>query len=290
MLSGWLAKKHSPFILHAIGLLLLIVVGSVDYITDDLAFLIFYIIPIAWGAWFAGRGAGILYAVISACTWTIVNAGYQPTTQVWWIGEKFIFLLLFAWVFSRLHGALAKEQELSRTDPLTGAMNRRCFWELAEHEMQRSGRSHRPMTLVYLDADNFKKVNDTLGHKTGDQLLQSIAAVLVKNLRKSDMVARLGGDEFVILLPETGFDAAGAVLEKIRAELLAEMSRHLWPVTFSIGAMSFQDIPGSFDEVVHLSDTLMYAVKESGKNAVRHELYKSNGVIRGNGLTSILVS
>src|SRR5580658_5955608 len=169
---------------------------------------------------------------------------------------------------SRLKSLLAKEQELARIDPLTTVPNRRAFYEALDKERVRSRRYRRPFTIAYVDLDNFKKVNDSLGHAVGDELLVQVALGLRSNLRASDFVGRLGGDEFGVLLPET--DAAGAkhALSKLRLRLLEEMKAHSWHVTFSIGAATFLDPPDSLDVIIRMADETMYAIKAHGKDDV----------------------
>jgi diguanylate cyclase (GGDEF)-like protein len=169
---------------------------------------------------------------------------------------------------SRLKDLLAKEHELARVDPLTMVPNRRAFYEALDKELARSLRHRRPFTIAYVDLDNFKKVNDSLGHAVGDELLVEVAAGLRSNLRVSDYVGRLGGDEFALLLPETDATAAKLVLCKLRLRLLEEMKAHSWQVTFSIGAATFLDPPNSLDVIVRMADETMYAIKAHGKDNV----------------------
>jgi diguanylate cyclase (GGDEF)-like protein/PAS domain S-box-containing protein len=119
----------------------------------------------------------------------------------------------------RLEDALAKEQEAATTDALTHLANRRAFYAAGETEVRRARRYQRPLALAYLDLDNFKAVNDGLGHEVGDALLVTVAALVRGNVRSTDMVARLGGDEFAVLLPETDDAAARTVMEKVSAAL-----------------------------------------------------------------------
>jgi len=169
---------------------------------------------------------------------------------------------------SRLKTLLAKEHDLARIDSLTSVPNRRAFYEALDKERVRSVRYRRPFTIAYLDLDNFKKVNDSLGHAEGDELLVQVAAGLTSNLRTSDYVGRLGGDEFAILLPETDATAAQLVLSKLRLRLLEEMKARSWKVTFSIGAATFLDPPDSLDVIIRMADETMYAIKTHGKNNV----------------------
>jgi len=169
---------------------------------------------------------------------------------------------------SRLKNLLAKEQELARIDPLTMVPNRRAFYEALDKERVRSLRYHRPFTIAYVDLDNFKKVNDSLGHAVGDELLVEVAMGVRSNLRDSDYVGRLGGDEFAILLPETDATAAQLVLRKLRLRLLEQMKAHSWQVTFSIGAATFLDPSDSLDVIIRMADETMYAIKAHGKDNV----------------------
>jgi diguanylate cyclase (GGDEF)-like protein len=173
-----------------------------------------------------------------------------------------------------LRSAMEREKELARTDPLTGAMNSRAFGELATAELHRARRYERPFTLAYVDIDDFKAVNDRFGHSTGDTLLRLVAETMKQNSRAVDVIARVGGDEFVILLPETGPGPAQVVSRKLQERLLGVVQQNEWPVTFSIGAITFISPPATVDEMLRLADRLMYSAKKSGKNQIRHEIHK----------------
>src|SRR5262249_56453067 len=122
------------------------------------------------------------------------------------------------------------------------------------------------------DIDDFKLVNDTFDHETGDKLLATVAAELQRNLRRFDMVARLGGDEFVILLPQTSAESARSVLGKLNELLRNTTQRGGWKVTFSIGAVTFQNPHLPIEEMIRLADELMYSVKATGKNRIAYSL------------------
>lgn len=116
------------------------------------------------------------------------------------------------------------------------------------------------------------KVNDSFGHQAGDDLLCLVAEIIRRNLRATDLAARFGGDEFAVLLPETGADAARAVVQRLQGQLLGAVRTREWPVTFSIGVVTFNDAPEAVDEMVKRADNLMYAVKQSGKNSIKQEV------------------
>lgn len=268
-------KDLSAPAVTAIALLLVATVGLLDSITGpEYSSSPFYLLPVVLTAWYAGRGYAILIAVVSAAAWLAAGITgqiyHEQTLVLLWNDTMELCLFLFAaYVISALRGRLDSEEELARTDQLTGIANRRRFGELADAEIRRSRRYSEPFTVVYLDIDNFKTVNDTLGHSEGDRLLRQVATTIMAAIRESDTVARLGGDEFGLLLPETDGDAAVAVAAKIHASLKAHVEQH-WPVTFSIGMVTYHEAPASTDEMIRFVDQLMYEVKTTGKDELRH--------------------
>ncbi len=173
-----------------------------------------------------------------------------------------------------LRSAVEREQELARTDSLTGLTNRRAFCEMSSGEIDRAQRYHRPFTVAYVDIDNFKTVNDRFGHSTGDTLLRVVAHTMKSNSRAVDVIARLGGDEFAIFLPETGPEPGRAVIRKLHERLLDAMRQHEWPVTFSIGVITFIRPPSTVDQMIRFADGLMYTAKNGGKNRIMNEIHE----------------
>jgi diguanylate cyclase (GGDEF)-like protein len=168
---------------------------------------------------------------------------------------------------------LTHEKEISRIDFLTGIRNRRHFIELVNMEINRARRYEHPFTVVCLDLDNFKAVNDCFGHTTGDILLRLVAHTIRENIGVTDTVARLGGDEFGILMPETGRNVAEVIIQRVQKINLDSMRKHGWPVTLSIGVVIFTSPPSTVDEVLRISDRLMYTAKEGGKNSIQYEVF-----------------
>lgn len=268
-------KGLSRPVVTAIALLLVASVGLFDSMTGPgYSFSAFYLLPVVLAAWYAGRGYAILVSVASAAAWLAAGiAGrmyYEHTLVLLWNDTMELCLFLFAaYVISAFRGRLDREEELARTDQLTGIANRRRFGELADAEIRRSRRYSESFTIIYLDIDNFKTVNDTLGHSEGDSLLRHVASTLTTAIRESDTVARLGGDEFGLLMPETDGDAAVKVATKIGAGLKVQVEQR-WPVTFSVGMVTYLKAPPSTDEMIRVADKLMYEVKDSGKDELRH--------------------
>jgi len=173
-------------------------------------------------------------------------------------------------LFRSLLALYLKERELSRRDTKTGALNDRAFKELLTYEIKRSRRNVAPLTLVSLDLDGFKNVNDDLGHATGDLVLKVVAWTMQGTLREIDSVARLGGDEFALLLPETNAENARLVLDKLQGALKNAMTTYKWTVTFSVGVVTFKTPGATADSMIDMADKTMLLVKKTGKNRVSY--------------------
>ncbi|MBB3693439.1 diguanylate cyclase [Sphingomonas sp. BK580] len=162
---------------------------------------------------------------------------------------------------------------IAQSDHLTGALTRRGFVEQVELEIARFARYQRPSSLIILDLDHFKSINDEHGHDTGDQVLRHVAEVIKATIRPSDVLGRLGGEEFGVLLPEAGRDDAVTAAERIRraieARPLALVDRSSLPVTASLGIAPVDASTASFADWLRAADAMLYAAKEAGRNAVR---------------------
>lgn len=165
---------------------------------------------------------------------------------------------------------LRQEKHLARIDFLTGAANRRAFYEAIERELGRLRRYGRPFSVAYVDIDNLKQLNDDLGHESGDAILCEVSATARKHLRQTDMIGRIGGDEFGILFSEADSRAARGAADNFNNYLLEAMRQNQWPVTISIGLVTCLTAPTSVEELIRKTDELMYKVKKSGKNNIRH--------------------
>jgi diguanylate cyclase (GGDEF)-like protein len=250
--------------------------ATLDELTGiEISFALFYVGPVFLAAWFAGPWAGVAISVLSAVAWQVANqlaaeSFSGPLIPLWNTFSRLTVLVVISVLLTRLKQALERERTLSRVDPLTRVANARAFHESALDEITRARRHERPLTILFVDLDNFKQINDRSGHAAGDAVLQSVAGTLARSVRDTDRVARLGGDEFVVLFPETDCQAAAVALGHLREELLGEMQRNGWAVTFSMGARTYSEPPGSADELIQSADTLMYAAKQNGKSRIEH--------------------
>jgi diguanylate cyclase (GGDEF)-like protein len=171
-----------------------------------------------------------------------------------------------------LQEANARLERLAVTDGLTGVFNHRRFQEQLQAELLRSERHKRPMGVLMVDVDFFKKVNDAMGHPAGDELLRRLAEVLSADLRATDLIARYGGEEFAVILPETTKSEAMQVAERMRqaVETRINSGERTWPnkVTVSIGVATFPEDGKSGEQVLTSADQAMYVAKRQGRNRV----------------------
>ena len=248
------------------------------YVGPELSFSVFYTGPIMIAVWYGGRTQGVVIAIAAAVIWLLADVAVSPPYShtlipLWNTLVRFAFFAIIMSLLLTVKRKLALEESLADTDPLTGLANRRLFQEQLEHEYVRVQRYPEPYTIAYIDLDNFKYINDSLGHDVGDELLRKVAVKLDENIRATDLVARLGGDEFALLLPVLDSRSSVTVLKNIQESLQRTMDDNLWPVTFSIGAITFEDTMESTRDMVKAVDDLMYKVKKEGKNNLRFEVW-----------------
>jgi diguanylate cyclase (GGDEF)-like protein len=165
-----------------------------------------------------------------------------------------------------------RAEALSVTDDLTQLYNSRYLSQVLRRETKRASRSGRPLSLLFIDLDGFKSINDTHGHLFGSRALVEAAGVIRASARETDMVARFGGDEFALLLPDTGSDGAVSVGERIRDRIAAtrflERDGLNIRLTVSIGVATLPDVATSAESLVQAADEAMYWVKDHGKNGI----------------------
>lgn len=253
-----------------------VVISCLDLYTGYfLSFSVFYAFPVVLIAWTIGKKSGVALAFLSAAVWILIgefnrDVSFGGVTLIWNFCIRSFFLTLFALVTSELREQMRNEEYLADVDGLTGLLNRRSFYEVYEKLFANAKRYKHPISFAYLDLDNFKTINDRLGHEAGDEVLRIVSDIISQHIRQSDLASRLGGDEFAIVLTETGFDGAGLTFKKLQSEVNAAMSERNWEVTMSVGAISCINLPDNCTEIISAADQLMYQVKKGGKNNLVH--------------------
>ncbi len=256
------------------------VLGWLDYITGfEITFSFFYLLPISLAAWHLGVEWATIITTLSTITWTYTNwlAGEAHSSE--WIrffnaGIRWVVFLFIALTLTDLKALLQRERTIARTDYLTGIFNKREFFEQLALEIKLAGQRRYSVSFGYIDLDNFKQVNDQLGHSAGDEQLKLISNTIAGTIRKTDLFARLGGDEFGLFLPNVDQEHASPIFEKIHAAVLSSLHEVNSPITLSIGVVTFQTLPHNVDEMIREADTVMYEAKTSGKNRIAHKTIK----------------
>jgi len=254
------------------------IVGVIDYFTGyELSLSLFYLGPVALAAWYGGRGIGAGIAIVSCAVWytaeLATGAQYShPAIPVWNALVRLGFFLITSLLLSALRKSLLGEQRLARTDSLTEVYGRRAFEERLRHDLVLAQRRKSVVSLAYVDLDDFKAVNDARGHAEGDNVLRAIGRILRESVREADTAARIGGDEFALLLPDTDRRGAEQVIAKVSSGVQEALRAGAWPVTCSIGVITFMDPAIAPEAAIAAADALMYQVKRGGKGAVAYDV------------------
>ncbi len=265
---------NNRYVVILISIIGLVIVGYIDFIQGyRFSFSIFYLLPIAYITWYNSKLAGVLFSVFGAIVWFYADYFARPFAPdllllSWNSFLRLGFFLIVTFLLSELKKSSTREKTIARHDYLTNTWNRLAFFELSEIEIARAKRYLKPLTIAYIDLDNFKKVNDEQGHEEGDRVLKEVSLTVLAQIRKSDIFSRIGGDEFTLLLPETDSNEAYGLIERIHNEMTILVKANNWPITFSIGIVSFVSTPNSVKEMIDVADTLMYSVKKTSKNRI----------------------
>lgn len=202
--------------------------------------------------------------------WAEINAGTIKSLSS--EGEQFAGVVGVIADITERKRMMVEMCRLARTDCLTGLWNRGYFVELASQEIARCKRSGNDLSLLLVDVDHFKQVNDEYGHDIGDKVLVGVAETLRETLREVDVIARFGGEEFVVMLPDTGgvaaYKAATRICGAMREQVFAYEQNHPIQVTVSIGVTAYNDMENSLDALLKSADTAMYAAKHRGRDRV----------------------
>ena len=270
-LQRWL-ERQSDVAVQIWALAAIALVGYLQYLSGpDLVFSIFYVLPLLLLGSKVGGRAAAPSCVIAAIVAGLGDFAFAPRREdmgiLFWNGaSRFGVFVMVA----SLRAGVDRQERLAATDPLTGVANGRTFDEAAARSIASFGAVGRPVTVCYLDLDDFKKINDSYGHSGGDAALRTMATALRASTREDDVVARLGGDEFALLLPATGSAGARRMLEDLKARVEKAAASLPSGVSFSVGAATFLVEPASVDEMIGAADAMMYAAKRAGKSTFQH--------------------
>lgn len=272
-------SKLSRAWIYWVSLLGVGVIGFLDYAVGyEISLSVFYLCPVGIASWYAGGRSGALIAVIS--TFSALAGGFseghllaRPGIILWNGFLNIGFMLVVVYLLGRLHVNIKNEREIARSDPVTGLFNARAFLEQLEYHLALAAREGEPISLAYLDLDDFKRINDEGGHSEGDRVLRLVADTLMASVRRTDLVARVGGDEFVLLIMDADQNAAEIMIAKLKHLLQTTFNTERAMITCSIGCVTFQGQPPSADDALRSADLLMYTVKSQGKNAVAFEVF-----------------
>lgn len=233
---------------------------------------ILYVIPVLLATWTEGWAWGLVFGVASIALREMVAIDQMPpdTPLAWRIANGAAYVAVVGVAMAGLESLRRSQAELARLviqDQLTNVLNARAFADRLSQELDRNRRYPRPLTLLYMDLDNFKIINDTHGHQTGDAVLRLVADAMRTSVRHADVVGRLGGDEFAVLMPETDAQLADAAAKRLVAGL-RNVFKGTPNVTASIGVVSCMATDASTDDLLRRADQAMYDAKKAGKDRV----------------------
>ena len=233
---------------------------------------ILYLIPVLLAAWHDGIWWGVVFALATSLLRFLIGIDQMPaaTSLQFRVANELAYLAVVGIAIaglSQLRRTQAQLELLATRDPLTNVLNARAFSDELAQELGRNRRYGRPLALIYLDLDDFKRVNDAHGHATGDAVLRLVADAMRGALRGADIVGRLGGDEFAVLMPETDGDVAHAAALRL-ATGIRTVFRGTPSVTASIGVVSCTGTEAGTDELLRRADQAMYEAKRGGKDRV----------------------
>lgn len=269
--------RRSPIQVTALALLFAVVVGYVDFVTgSEVSLGLFYVAPVAIAAWYVGLWTGVTLAIFCSIAWFIAGNDVHyshPAIPYWNALIRLGFFLVSGLSLSALRESVIRERYLSQMDALTGLYNRRVFEERLGHDLVSTKRRNKPLTLAYIDLDNFKSVNDNFGHAEGDRVLQTTGEILFQRVREVDTVARLGGDEFALILPDTDKEGAFEVISDLNDNLRKAFKELNKNVACSIGVVTFLNADISVENAVKAADAKMYSAKRRGKDTMVFSVY-----------------
>lgn len=249
-------------------------IGMLDYrFGVEISLSDFYLLPVGIATWYAGRKAGALCALLVDIPLVVEQASADyfagsAGVLIWALVMQAGVMLVVVYLLDRLRSHVENEAALARMDALTGILNRRGFLERLQFTILLTRRQQLRFALAFIDLDDFKEINDSLGHAAGDRVLRLAARMFQDSSRHSDVAARLGGDEFALLLHGLTPATAAVFIDDLHDAFRRAFAVERLNVTCSIGCAVFDCSVPDADDVIRMADALMYEVKRSGKNSV----------------------
>jgi diguanylate cyclase (GGDEF)-like protein len=256
--------------LAASGALLLAIYVPNETTPPEVKLGLLYLVPVLVVTWYEGIALGVVFTIVAMALRMAIELEQTNIS----VGISLLNQLSFAVVagiamlaYRRLRSSQQDLARLATQDQLTGVLNARAFADRLTQELERNRRYPRPLSLLYLDLDNFKVINDSHGHQTGDAVLRLVADAMRTSVRTADIVGRLGGDEFAVLMPETDAQLADAAAKRL-AGSLRTVFKGTPSVTASIGVVSCSATDANTDDLLRRADQAMYDAKKMGKDRV----------------------
>jgi len=260
------------------SIITLVLITCFDFISGGrYAFSVFYVIPVAILSWYIGKRYSVPTAVFIGFIEAFIKfKDFSDSSSLYYYylntAISCVTFTAISFAITKCKSIFLNEKTLARVDFLTGIPNWKSFTECVDREIERAKREKQTLSIAYIDCDNFKSINDEYGHDEGNKALQIIAKSMKRNIRKIDYVARVGGDEFVMLLVGANAKNAYAIMDKVKKVLNFEMKSNNYAVTFSVGLSTFEHVPSSAEEMIKVSDFLMYEVKNTSKDSIKSEV------------------
>ncbi|MDY6462569.1 GGDEF domain-containing protein [Acinetobacter faecalis] len=265
LLSGRALTRRSIIILFTL------IMGWIDLATGyEYSFSVFYLIPVSVAVWYDNTKVTVLSILGATCMWLYADFSSHQYTQTlapyWNAFVRLAFFSVVAILLFKVRGSLIAMTKMAMRDSLTALSNSRAFQMQYDDIRRNSHKSSHGFAVGVIDLDGFKKINDSLGHSKGDDVLVAFAEILKKATRSTDIVARMGGDEFIVILKRTDAKGAEEYSARLRRAFNESGLKEQSGVDFSMGIILFDHLPEDLDDATHAADMLMYKAKALGKS------------------------